>query len=397
MASPSTAQRTTSSGVSTGPAASSKSANPRVIGDLPLLQIKDLDVHFVTPRGIARVVDKANLTIRHQEIVGIAGESGSGKTTLVEAILQIIRFPNRVTHGQVLFSHDGKEQVDLMTLGDRRMRQLRGQHIAYVPQGSMNSLNPVARIEDQIVDGMVDHGISERAAKAKVPSLLAKVGLDEHVAKLYPHELSGGMKQRVIIAIAIAMEPSLIVADEPTTALDVNVQRLILETLLNLRDELNVAIMIVSHDLPVHAQLVERIGIMYAGQIVETGDIRSTVKESLHPYTSGLMHAIPSIGGSRERLEGIGGATPSPLAWPEGCRFHNRCPRAMDICTRVMPVLAEVAPGMREIADGRTVEVVNDRLVACHLYPESTPGAAPATAANGQVHATATLADGGRR
>ncbi|MGC4105781.1 MAG: ABC transporter ATP-binding protein [Thermomicrobiales bacterium] len=365
---PSTTARPSASGTS-------KKVNPRVVGELPLLQLKDLDVHFITPRGTARVVDKANLTLRHNEIVGIAGESGSGKTTLVEAILQIIRFPNRVTAGQVLFSHDGKEQIDLMKIGERQMRQLRGRHIAYVPQGSMNSLNPVARIGDQIVDGMVDHGVNEREARAKVPSLLAKVGLDGKVAKLYPHELSGGMKQRVIIAIAIAMEPSLIVADEPTTALDVNVQRLILETLLTLRDELNVAIMIVSHDLPVHAQLVERIGIMYAGQIVETGDIRSTVKQSLHPYTNGLMRAIPAIGGSRERLQGIRGATPSPLAWPEGCRFHNRCPRAMDICERVMPILAEVEPGEREIADESIAEVIPDRLVACHLYPESTPSA----------------------
>ncbi|MGN6032707.1 MAG: ABC transporter ATP-binding protein [Thermomicrobiales bacterium] len=391
---PVTVERAPTSGSGSRAAALARKPNPRVIGNLPLLQIKDLDVHFITGRGTARVVDKANLTIQHNEIVGIAGESGSGKTTLVEAILQIIRFPNRVTHGQVLFSHDGKEQVDLMTIGDRRMRQLRGRHIAYVPQGSMNSLNPVAKVGDQIMDGMLDHGVSEREAKAKVPSLLARVGLDERVAKLYPHELSGGMKQRVIIAIAIAMEPALIVADEPTTALDVNVQRLILETLLNLRDELNVAIMIVSHDLPVHAQLVERIGIMYAGQIVETGDIRSTVKESLHPYTNGLMRAIPAIGGSRERLEGIGGATPSPLAWPEGCRFHNRCPRVMDICKGVMPILAEVSPGMREIADGSTAEVIPDRLVACHLYPESTPSSA-ATAERGATMAG--IAQGGSR
>ncbi|HWV35440.1 MAG TPA: ABC transporter ATP-binding protein [Thermomicrobiales bacterium] len=342
-------------------------------GNAPLLEIRNLDVHFNTPRGVARVVDGANLILHHNEIVGIAGESGSGKTTLVEAILQIIRFPNRVTHGQVLFSPDGRDPIDLMQISARDMRRLRGQHIAYVPQGSMNSLNPVVRIGEQIVEGMVDHGISERRARAKVPELLAKVGLEPMVAKLYPHELSGGMKQRVIIAIAIAMEPALIVADEPTTALDVNVQRLILETLHHLRDELNVAILIVSHDLPVHAQLVERIGIMYAGQIVETGDIRSTVKLPLHPYTEGLMGAIPSIGGSRDRLQGIEGATPSPLNWPDGCRFHNRCPHVMDICRSVQPLLAEIEPGKRKAPDGETVEVIPGRVVACHLYPESTP------------------------
>ncbi|HEU0165558.1 MAG TPA: ABC transporter ATP-binding protein [Thermomicrobiales bacterium] len=340
---------------------------------IPLLEIRNLDVHFNTARGVARVVDNCNLVVHRNEIVGIAGESGSGKTTLVEAILQIIRFTNRVTRGQVLFSPDGGEPVDLLTLGEKEMRKLRGSKLSYVPQGSINSLNPIAKIGDQIVEGMVDHGMSERASKAKVPDLLLKVGLDPGVARMYPHELSGGMKQRVIIAIAIAMEPALIVADEPTTALDVNVQRLILETLHHLRDELNVAIMIVSHDLPVHAQLVERIGIMYAGQIVESGDIRSTVKLPLHPYTFGLMNAIPSIGGSRERLQGIGGSTPSPNAWPDGCRFHNRCPRAMDICRSTPPKLAEVEAGPRMAAAQEMIDVIPGRLVACHLYPESTP------------------------
>jgi peptide/nickel transport system ATP-binding protein len=340
---------------------------------MPLLEIRNLDVHFNTARGVARVVDNCNLVVHRNEIIGIAGESGSGKTTLVEAILQIIRFPNRVTRGQVLFSPDGGEPVDLLTLGEKEMRKLRGSKLSYVPQGSMNSLNPIAKVGDQIVEGMVDHGMSERASKAKVPSLLEKVGLDPGVAKMYPHELSGGMKQRVIIAIAIAMEPALIVADEPTTALDVNVQRLILETLQHLRDELNVAIMIVSHDLPVHAQLVERIGIMYAGQIVEAGDIRSAVKQPLHPYTYGLMHAIPAIGGSRERIQGIGGSTPSPIAWPDGCRFHNRCPRAMDICTRVQPILAEIEAGPRKGPAGDPIDVIPGRIAACHLYPESTP------------------------
>ena len=339
----------------------------------PLLQIQDLDVHFKTPRGIARVVDGANLTVNHSEIIGIAGESGSGKTTLVEAILQIIRFTNRITNGKVLFSPDGVQQIDLMKLAPKDMRRFRGKDIAYVPQGSMNSLNPVARVGDQIVDGMIDHGVPARAAKAKVPELLDRVGLESRVSQLYPHELSGGMKQRVIIAIAIAMDPKLIVADEPTTALDVNVQRRILEALQRLRDELQIAILIVSHDLPVHAQLADRIGIMYAGQIVETGDIRSTLKTPMHPYADGLMKAIPSIGGNRVRLEGIRGATPSPLSWPSGCRFHNRCPYVMEICQTTPPLLAEVQAGDRNVL-GEVIAVRDGRRVACHLYPESTPG-----------------------
>lgn len=338
----------------------------------PLLSIKNLDIHFQTPRGVARVVDGANFDVNHQEIFSIAGESGSGKTTLVEAILQIIRFPNRVTHGSVIFSPDGKKQIDLMTLGPNEMRRFRGEHIAYIPQGSMNSLNPVLRIGRQLVDGMVDHGVSQRNAKARIPELLERVGLEARVAKLYPHELSGGMKQRVIIAIAISMGPELIVADEPTTALDVNVQRRILEALKRLRDDLEIALLIVSHDLPVHAQLADRIGIMYAGQIVETGDIRSVLKTPLHPYADGLMKAIPTIGGSRERIEGIGGSTPSPLAWPSGCRFHNRCPHAFEPCLDIPPILAGVDPGERKGLAG-PIDVRPGRQVACHLYPESRP------------------------
>lgn len=337
-----------------------------------LLEIRDLDVHFPSRDGsVARVVDGTSLTIHRNEIIGIAGESGSGKTTLVEAILQISRFPNRVTHGQVLFNTRAGQQVDLMQLSPNAMRRLRLNEIAYVPQGSMNSLNPVMRVGEQIVDGMVDHGIGERQARRKVPELLDWVGMEPKVARLYPHELSGGMKQRVIIAIAISMEPSLVIADEPTTALDVNVQRRILETLIRLRDEMHVSIMMVSHDMAVHAQLVDRVGIMYAGQIVETGDVRPIVKTPLHPYAHGLMAAIPSIHKPRERLAGIGGSTPSPRNWPRGCRFHNRCPWMMDICTRVPPIKARVMRGQRTTISG-DIDIRPGREVACHLYPEST-------------------------
>ncbi len=338
----------------------------------PLLEVRDLAIHFRTPRGLARVVDGANLTVGHGEIVGIAGESGCGKTTLVEAILQIIRFPNRLTRGQALFTPKDGPAIDLMQLSAVKMRGYRGKQIAYVPQGSMNSLNPVLRVGDQIVDAMAAHGVRERDAKRQAPALLERVGLEARVAGLYPHELSGGMKQRSIIAIAIALGPSLIVADEPTTALDVNVQRQILETLVRLRDDLGMAILIVSHDLPVHAQLTDRVGVMYAGQIVETAAVRPAVKQPLHPYAMGLMSSIPTIGGEHRRLEGIAGATPSPLDWPPGCRFSPRCPDAMEICGVVAPRLAPVTPGPRQAA-GWTVEIVPGRAVACHLYPESTP------------------------
>lgn len=338
----------------------------------PLLEIEDLAIHFRTARGLARVVDGTSLTIHQNEIVGVAGESGSGKTTLVEAILQIIRFPNRETHGRAMFTPRTGSKVDLMSTNDRQMRRLRLDEIAYVPQGSMNSLNPVVRIGDQIVDGMIDHGVGGSEARSRVTETLERVGLEPKVARLYPHELSGGMKQRVIIAIAISMNPSLIIADEPTTALDVNVQRRILDTLSRLRDELNVAILIVSHDLPVHAQLADRIAVMYAGQFVETGDIVSTVKSPLHPYAAGLMNAIPSIDKPRERLEGIRGSTPSPLDWPPACRFHNRCPHVMEVCKQLPPLLVPIETGERDTPDG-VIDVTSGRQAACHLYSESTP------------------------
>ena len=342
----------------------------------PLLQIEDLQIHYNTARGVARVVDGTNLTVERNEIFGLAGESGCGKTTLVEAILQIVRFPNRVASGRVLFSPDAAvEPVDLMALSAAEMRRFRWEHISYVPQGSMNSLNPVMRVGDQIVDGMTAHGVPEDTAREKVPDLLARVGLEGRVARFYPHELSGGMKQRAIIATAISMDPELIIADEPTTALDVNVQRVILETLVSLRRDLGVAIMIVSHDLPVHAQLVDRIGIMYAGQVFEIGEVRPVLKEPLQPYTQRLMSSIPAIGGERKRLAGIAGVAPSPLEWPSGCRFHPRCPQAMELCAHVVPTLAAIQPGPRVVAD-REIAIETRRFAACHLYPESTPAEA---------------------
>jgi peptide/nickel transport system ATP-binding protein len=357
----------------TAPVLERRSTKP---SDDVLLEIEDLHIHFQTPRGIARVVDGANLTLNRNEIFGIAGESGSGKTTLVEAILQIIRFPNRIARGSVRFYPSEGDPVDLMRLSKQEMRRFRWEQISYIPQGSMNSLNPVMRIGEQIADGMTAHGVSEGEAKGKIPTLLERVGLEPRVARLHPHELSGGMKQRVIIATAIAMDPELIIADEPTTALDVNVQRVILETLAKLRQEFGIAILIVSHDLPVHAQLVDRIGVMYAGEIVEVGPIRPTVKTPLHPYTQGLMASIPAIGGERVRLSGIGGTTPSPLNWPAGCRFHTRCPYAMDVCRTTEPVRAPIQPGPRLVGHVE-VNVTAGRSAACHLHPESTPGAQP--------------------
>lgn len=335
-----------------------------------LLEIKDLDVHFrLKSGGLARVVDKSNLVVNRNEIIGIAGESGSGKTTLVEAILGINRFSNRELGGDVLYHARNGKVMNLAALGPKEISRVRLSEIGYIPQGSMNSLSPTMRVGDQIIDGMITHGLGRGEAKRRIPDLLEKVGLDPHVVRLYPHELSGGMKQRVIIAIAISMNPSLIIADEPTTALDVNVQRRILETLTKLRDELGMSVIIISHDVAVHAELVDRLAIMYAGQIVETGGVRPMLKAPLHPYTKGLMDSIPTITEKRERLEGIRGVTPSPDNWPKGCRFNTRCKYAMPICREVMPQLVPLDAD--EVTSLNGVESSTEgRYVACHLYDE---------------------------
>ena len=344
--------------------------------ETPLLQVEDLRVHYSSTAGQYRVVDGANLTVFHHELFGLAGESGCGKSTLVEGVLRLVKPPGHLPTGRVLFSlpqNGAFQNIDLRQLSERRLRTVRWRHISYVPQGSMNSLNPVMRVGDQIIDGMLAHGVQPDAAARRVPELLELVGLRTDVARLFPHELSGGMKQRVIIAAAVALNPQLVIADEPTTALDVNVQRVIIETLSQLRRDLGVAIVMVSHDLPVHAQLVDRMAIMYAGRVVEVGDVVSVFHRPLHPYTAGLVASMPTIGGPRSRLPGIPGVAPSPLSWPAGCRFHPRCPYAMDICRRVEPLLSPIAPGARAVG-GRDLTVDRGRSVACHLFTESTPG-----------------------
>jgi peptide/nickel transport system ATP-binding protein len=294
------------------------------------------------------------------EILGIAGESGCGKSTLAGALLRLIRPPGYIDGGRVVLRPRSRAPVELLTTDDATLRQVRWRHLSYIPQGSMNSLNPVMRIVDQFADVMVEHGATDaREARAAVPELLRQVGLGGHVTRMFPHELSGGMKQRVIIAMAISLKPDLVIADEPTTALDVNVQRVMIQTLAELRDNLGVSLIIVTHDMAVHAELVDRVAVMYAGDIVEVGEVKQIFKNPRHPYTQGLIGAIPRVGGDRARLQGIAGNAPSPRNWPSGCRFHPRCPRAMEICR-------EIAPRALPIANGNTTRT----FVSCHLYDQ---------------------------
>jgi len=313
-----------------------------------LLEIKDLKAYYRTPVGVVKAVDGVSLAVEREEIFGIAGESGCGKSTLAKAALRLLKPPGYIHEGNILF-----EGTDLMRLDREGLRKIRWRKISYIPQSSMNSLNPVMRIGDQIVDAILAHENWPRdKAEERARKLVKLVGLPERCIKMYPHELSGGMKQRVIIASSIALNPRLIVADEPTTALDVVVQRGILQTLYEIKNSLGASIVLITHDMAVHAEIDDRLMVMYAGKVAELGSVYDIFEDPLHPYSDILMSAIPAIGEKKE-IKGISGRPPSLLNPPKGCRFHPRCPHVMEICRREEPLLKEVGPG---------------RFVACHLH-----------------------------
>lgn len=314
-----------------------------------ILEIEGLKVYYKSVMGLYKAVDGVSFDVEKGEVFGIAGESGCGKSTLVEGVLRIIKPPGYVADGRITF-----EGMDLLGLDEEELRKIRWHRLSYIPQGSMNSLNPILKAKDQMVDAITTHtDMSKEEAEEKIPGLLETVGLPEAVAEMYPHELSGGMKQRVIIAAATALNPSLVVADEPVTALDLVVQRGVLQAIANLRDEYSVTVLFIAHDMAVHAQLVDRLAVMYAGKIMEIGSVLDVFKDPLHPYAELLIQAIPSI--EKKKIKGIPGISPSPLKWPSGCGFHPRCPFAMDICKAEVPEPKWIKKG---------------RLVACHLFGE---------------------------
>ena len=312
-----------------------------------ILEVQDLRVYYKSIYGDYKSVDGVSFEAYRNEVFSIAGESGCGKSTLVDGMLRLVKPPGYIPTGKSIF-----EGIDLLSLPENELNKIRWTKIAYVPQGAMNSLNPVIRIEEQMIDAILDHtDMKKEEAKKIIIPLLNEVGLPSEVARMYPHELSGGMKQRVIIAMAIALKPSLIIADEPTTALDVVVQKAILQLLRELRDKYGITVIMVSHDLAAHAQVADRMAIMYAGKMVEFGSVYDIFEKPLHPYTKALIASIPYPG--KKYVKGIPGLAPSPLNWPQGCRFHPRCPYATEKCKKVEPSMEEVQPG---------------RFVACHLY-----------------------------
>lgn len=317
-----------------------------------VLQVRDLYVHYHTPAGPVRAVEGVSFSLRAGERFGLVGESGSGKSTTILALLKLLKAPARIESGQVLLGGD-----DLLQFSEDETRAARFARISLIPQGAMNSLNPVMRIKHQLMDTIQYHeGVEDkRAMLERIHALLESVGLDPEVAEMYPHQLSGGMKQRVCIAMSISLRPEVILADEPTSALDVVVQRQVMETLAQVQENIGAALILVGHDMGLMAQFVNTVGVMYAGKMVEIGPVNDIFAEPLHPYTQLLIGSLPSL--EQKRLfKGIAGITPSLLEPPPGCTFHPRCPQAMAHCSEVVPTMREIRPGRR---------------VSCLLYTES--------------------------
>jgi len=316
-----------------------------------LLEIRGLKVYFHTEEGIVRAVDGVDFTIEPEKTLGVVGESGCGKSVTALSIMRLIQMPpGKIEAGQILY-HRNEDIKDLTTLDPKgpEMRSIRGNEIAMIFQEPMTSLNPVYTIGNQIVEAIVLHQrLSKKEARNKAIEMLRAAGLPspmQHISE-YPHQLSGGMRQRAMIAMALSCNPSMLIADEPTTALDVTIQAQVLDLMNNLRTEFKAAILFITHDLGVIATMTDDVVVMYLGRIVEGATVRSIFHDPRHPYTLGLMNSIPSLATTRkERLIPIKGVVPDPFEVPQGCGFEPRCPQAMEICRTQIPSLKEVAPG----------------------------------------------------
>lgn len=307
----------------------------------PLLEVKNLSVQYVTPRGPVTAVDDVSFTIKKGEVFGLAGESGSGKSTAAMATMRLLQPPAVITGGTAKFLGE-----DIFSMSEDELRAFRWRKIALVFQSAMNALNPVMTVGAQIADVIVSHeNVSEVQALERAAELLKLVGIESTRLSSYPHQLSGGMRQRVVIAIALALKPPLLFMDEPTTALDVVVQKEILQEIASLRDKLGFSILFITHDLSLMLEFCDTIGILYAGRLCEVAPARPMLADPLHPYTQGLMNSFPELHGNRHRMEGISGSPPDMMHPPEGCRFHPRCRKAQPACARRVPELAELRPG----------------------------------------------------
>lgn len=317
---------------------------------MPLIEVRGLKTYFYTEDGIVRAVDGVDYVIEQEKTLGVVGESGCGKSVTALSIMGLVQIPpGKIEDGEILFHRDG-QVMDLTKLNPkgREMRAIRGNEIAMIFQEPMTSLNPVYTIGNQIMEAIILHQkLNKKDSKNKAIEMLRAVGipLPEQRVDEYPHQLSGGMRQRAMIAMAMSCNPSLLIADEPTTALDVTIQAQVLELMNALRAEFQASIQFITHDLGVIAGMADDVVVMYLGRIVEASNVREVFHNGKHPYTQGLMNSIPSLAAEKERLEPIKGVVPDPFDVPAGCGFEPRCPHAMEICKTKMPDLKEVAPG----------------------------------------------------
>lgn len=321
--------------------------------DMPVLEVEDLSVRYVTSRGLATAVDGVSFTIHAHETVGLVGESGCGKSTLASAIMRLLSPSAYVTGGWIRVLGQ-----DVYRMGPEELRQFRWSKMALVFQGAMNVLNPVRNIGSQIVDTLLAHQphLSKKAATQRSEELLQLVRIDPKRMDSFPHQLSGGMRQRVVIAIAIALEPAFIIMDEPTTALDVVVQKSLLHQIAELQDRIGFSVLFISHDFNLVNAISDRVGVMYAGRLVELSKSSKGQRDGVHhPYAHGLLRAIPRLSADDDEIQGIPGAPPSPYALPSGCPFHPRCPQALPVCVTHKPPLQADA----------------EHRIECHLPAES--------------------------
>ncbi|RLI45018.1 ABC transporter ATP-binding protein [Candidatus Bathyarchaeota archaeon] len=317
---------------------------------MTLLNVQNLTTYYQIRRGFVRAVEDVSFSLERGEAMGLAGESGCGKTTVALSLLKILPPNGKIVRGKILLN-----DLDVVKLSESELREkIRWKAISLIFQGAMNAMNPMYKVEDQIVEAIRLHekGVTKKEAKDRVAKLFEMVGLEPERAKGYPHEFSGGMRQRAMIAMALACNPSILIADEPSTALDVIVQAQVLKLLDELKRKLNLAIIMISHDLSIISETCDKLAIMYAGRIVEVGDVLSVFKKPLHPYTQGLIAAFPSIYAPKQEMSAIPGSPPNLLNPPKGCRFAPRCNYSMDICLKESPSL---------------IEADKNHFVACHL------------------------------
>jgi len=339
-------------------------SNVKPLSGKPLLEVKNLKTYFYTEDGVVRAVDGVSFEVYPGEVLGLVGESGCGKSVTSLSIMRLISKPGRIDAGEILL--DGE---NLLTIPEDEMIKVRGNRISMIFQQPQTALNPVFKVGDQLAEVLnVHQDLGKEAGWSRAVNLLKMVGVPDPArrAEAYPHELSGGMAQRVMIAMALACVPELLIADEPTTALDVTIQAQILDLMRDLRREMGTSVILITHDLGVVAEMAERVAVMYAGEIVEQTDVYSLFDQPLHPYTQGLIGSIPILGEIKERLDVIPGSVPNLINLPVGCRFAPRCQArfkyGLSICTEVKPDLEEVKPG---------------HLVRCWLYESAEGHVAP--------------------